>query len=320
MGRKVEAFGETLSAAFPLWVVAAAVAAMVKPAAFNWLQGPVQMVGLAITMLGMGITMTFDDLKGAMAMPKELLAGVLLQYTVMPTAGALISRMLHLPPNYAAGLILVACCPGGTASNVVTYLARGNVALSVLMTAASTFLAIVMTPILTSKLVGRYIAVDAGSLFFSTLQVVMIPVTVGVLLAHFCPGFVKRVKPLAPSVAVIFVALVCGSAISQSASTILQSGGQVITAVICLHVAGFLFGYLLARVLGLEEENSRTISIEVGMQNSVLGVVLANRHFASPLVAVPCAVSSACHSIVGSALARFWRSRPPASSKDTPVL
>lgn len=168
--KKVEAFGETLSAAFPLWVVAASVAAMLKPAAFNWLQGPVQMVGLAITMLGMGITMTFDDLRGAMAMPKELLAGVALQYTVMPTAGALISRMLNLPPNYAAGLILVACCPGGTASNVVTYLARGNVALSVLMTAASTFLAIFMTPILTSKLVGQYVAVDAGSLFFSTLQ------------------------------------------------------------------------------------------------------------------------------------------------------
>lgn len=168
--KKIEAFGEALSSAFPLWVAAACVAGMIKPAAFTWIQGQVQIVGLSITMLGMGMTMSLDDLKGALAMPKEVLAGVVLQYTVMPTAGAVISKALSLPANYAAGLILVACCPGGTASNVVTYLARGNVALSVIMTAASTFLAVVFTPMLTSKLVGQYVAVDAGSLFLSTLQ------------------------------------------------------------------------------------------------------------------------------------------------------
>lgn len=309
-GKKIEAFGEALSSGFPIWIAAACVAGMTKPAAFSWVQGQVQIVGLSITMLGMGMTMSMDDLKGALAMPKELVAGVLLQYTVMPTAGAVISRLLNLPANYAAGLILVACCPGGTASNVVTYLARGNVALSVLMTAASTFLAIAMTPMLTSKLVGQYVAVDAGSLFFSTLQVVLLPVAVGVLLAHYFPGFVRRVSPLAPSIAVVNVALICAGAISQSASTIRLSGGQVLAAVIALHSAGFFFGYLLSRILGFEESTSRTISIEVGMQNSVLGVVLASRHFASPLVAVPCAVSSACHCIIGSGLARFWRARP----------
>lgn len=310
LGKKIETFGEALSSGFPIWVAAACVAGMVKPAAFTWIQGQVQIVGLSITMLGMGMTMSLDDLKGALAMPKELVAGVLLQYTVMPAAGAVISRLLNLPANYAAGLILVACCPGGTASNVVTYLARGNVALSVLMTAASTFLAIVMTPLLTSKLVGQYVAVDAGSLFFSTLQVVLLPVTVGVLMAHYLPGLVRRVSPLAPSVAVVTVAAICAGAISQSASTIRQSGGQVLAAVVALHTAGFLFGYLLSRILGCEEATSRTISIEVGMQNSVLGVVLASKHFGSPLVAVPCAVSSVCHSIIGSALARYWRSQP----------
>ncbi|KAG0564482.1 hypothetical protein KC19_8G113900 [Ceratodon purpureus] len=306
---KVEAFGEALSSGFPIWVAAACVAGMMRPAAFTWIQGQVQIVGLSITMLGMGMTMSLDDLRGALAMPKELVAGVLLQYTVMPTAGALISRLFNLPANYAAGLILVACCPGGTASNVVTYLARGNVALSVLMTAASTFLAVVMTPMLTSKLVGQYVAVDAGSLFFSTLQVVLLPVMVGVLMAHYLPGLVRRVSPLAPSVAVVTVAAICAGAISQSASTIRQSGGQVLAAVVCLHVAGFFFGYILSRVLGFEESTSRTISIEVGMQNSVLGVVLASKHFGNPLTAVPCAVSSVCHSIIGSALARFWRSQ-----------
>lgn len=156
---------------------------------------------------------------------------------------------------------------------------------------------------------------------FLLLQVVLLPVTVGVLLAHFVPGFVRRVSPLAPSIAVVTVAAICAGAISQSASTILQSGGQVLVAVIALHVAGFLFGYLLSRTLGFEESTSRTISIEVGMQNSVLGVVLASKHFASPLTAVPCAVSSVCHSIIGSALARFWRSRAAnLSSVDDAVL
>lgn len=309
LATSIEAFGEALSSGFPIWVAAACVAGLVKPAAFTWIQGQVQIIGLSITMLGMGMTMSLDDLKGALAMPKELVAGVLLQYTVMPTAGALVSRLLNLPANYAAGLILVSCCPGGTASNVVTYLARGNVALSVLMTAASTFLAVILTPMLTSKLVGQYVSVDAASLFSSTLQVVLLPVTVGVLLAHFLPGLVRRVSPLAPSVAVVTVAAICAGAISHSASTIRQSGGQVLIAVLALHVAGFFFGYVLSRVLGFEESTSRTVSIEVGMQNSVLGVVLASKHFASPLTAVPCAVSSVCHSILGSALARFWRSR-----------
>jgi len=143
------------------------------------------------------------------------------------------------------------------------------------------------------------------------LQVVLLPVIVGVLLAHYLPGLVRRVIPLAPPIAVVTVAAICAGAISQSASSIRQSGIQVLAAVIALHVAGFFFGYLLSRILGFQESTSRTISIEVGMQNSVLGVVLASRHFGSPLTAVPCAVSSVCHSIIGSALARFWRSRTP---------
>lgn len=312
LGKRVEEFGEALSSGFPLWVAAACAAGMIRPTAFTWIQGSVQIIGLSITMLGMGMTISLEDFRGAIAMPRELLAGVVLQYTVMPTAGALVSKAFNLPASYAAGLCLVACCPGGTASNVVTYLARGNVALSVLMTAASTFLAVVMTPMLTAKLVGQYVAVDAKSLFGSTVQVVLLPVIAGALLAHYLPGLVRRISPLAPSVAVITVAAICAGAISQSAATIRVSGLQVLVAVVALHSAGFFFGYIMSKLLGFEESTSRTISIEVGMQNSVLGVVLASQHFASPLTAVPCAVSSICHSIIGSALARFWRSREAA--------
>lgn len=258
-------------------------------------------------MLGMGMTISLKDFVAALAMPKELLAGVVLQYTVMPSAGALIGQTFGLPHYYAAGLVLVACCPGGTASNVVTYLARGNVALSVLMTSASTFLAVVMTPMLTAKLAGQYVAVDASALFLSTLQVVLLPVLSGAAMAHFFPKSVSKISPFAPLVAIITVAALCASAIAQNAPAILATGGQVVLAVVSLHAAGFLFGYLLSRLLGFQESTARTISIEVGMQNSVLGVVLANQHFSNPLTAVPCAVSSVCHSILGSLLAAFWR-------------
>ncbi|KAL2634911.1 hypothetical protein R1flu_006390 [Riccia fluitans] len=308
--RKAELIGEALSSAFPSWVALACIVALVWPASTGWIDQRVQVFGITVTMLGMGMTLTLKDFQGAFRMPKELLAGVLLQYTVMPASGYFVSRLLQLPPHYAAGLILVACCPGGTASNIVTYLARGNVALSVLMTAASTFLAVVMTPVLTAKLVGQYVAVDAASLFFSTVQVVLLPVLGGAIMNYFFKNAVKKVALLAPSIAVFMVAIVCAGAVGRSAAAILSSGGQILLAVCALHGCGFAGGYLLSKLLRLGESSCRTISIEVGMQNSVLGVVLAGQHFSNPLTAVPCALSSVCHSIIGSTLAGMWRLKP----------
>lgn len=303
--------GEALSLGFPLWVASACALALWRPASFLWVTPTAQMVGLSFTMLGMGMTLTLDDLRTALLMPKELAAGFLLQYTVMPLSGYLISRLLNLPSHYAAGLILVSCCPGGTASNIVTYLARANVALSVLMTAASTFAAAFMTPLLSSKLAGQYVAVDPMGLFVSTSQVVLAPVLLGALLNQYMGRLVELVSPLMPFIAVATVAVLCGNAIAQNASAILASGLQVVLSVILLHGCGFFFGYVLSRMIGIDIASSRTISIEVGMQNSVLGVVLAGKHFGSPLTAVPCAVSSICHSVYGSLLAGVWRSMPP---------
>lgn len=303
--------GEALSLGFPVWVASACALALWRPPAFLWVGPPAQMLGISFTMLGMGMTLTLDDLKTALLMPKELAAGFILQYTVMPLSGFFVSRLLKLPPHYAAGLILVSCCPGGTASNIVTYLARANVALSVLMTAASTFAAAFMTPLLTSKLAGQYVAVDPTGLFMSTSQVVLAPVLLGALLNQYCNGLVQLVSPLMPFIAVATVAILCGNAIAQNASAILASGVQVVLSVCCLHASGFFFGYVLSRLLGIDTSSSRTVSIEVGMQNSVLGVVLASKHFGNPLTAVPCAVSSICHSVYGSILAGIWRSMPP---------
>ncbi|CAL9063470.1 unnamed protein product [Musa banksii] len=305
--------GEVLSLAFPLWVGSACVLALWKPSSFLWAHKNWQILGLTLTMLGMGMTLTLQDLRGALLMPKELAAGFVLQYTVMPLSGFFVSKLLDLPSHYAAGLILVACCPGGTASNIVTYLARGNVALSVLMTAASTFTAMIMTPFLTSKLAGQFVAVDPVGLFLSTVQVVLAPVLLGALLNQYCNSLVEFVSPLMPLVAVGSVALLCGSAIAHNASAILSSGLQVVISVCCLHGSGFFFGYVLSRMLGIDVSSSRTISIEVGMQNSVLGVVLAGQHFANPLTSVPCAVSSICQSVYGSILAGIWRRMTPTT-------
>lgn len=235
---------------------------------------------------------------------------------VMPLSGFFVSKLLQLPSHYAAGLILVGCCPGGTASNIVTYIARGNVALSVLMTAASTLSAVVMTPFLTAKLAGQFVAVDAVGLLISTLQVVLLPVLGGAFLNQYLQGLVKFVSPVMPTIAVVTVAVLCGNAIAQNASAILMSGRQVVLAAALLHASGFFFGYILSRILGLDVSSSRTISIEVGMQNSVLGVVLATQHFGNPLTAVPCAVSSVCHSVFGSVLAGIWRRSPPVKVQD----
>ncbi|GMJ05349.1 bile acid:sodium symporter 1 [Hibiscus trionum] len=303
----VEWVGEVISTAFPLWVSLGCLLGLFKPSSFSWVTPKWSIFGLTLTMLGMGMTLTLDDLRGALAMPKELISGFVLQYSVMPLSGYFVSKLLNLPSHYAAGLILVGCCPGGTASNIVTYLARGNVALSVLMTAASTLSAVIMTPFLTAKLAGQYVAVDAVGLLVSTLQVVLLPVLGGAFLNQYFHGLVKFVSPLMPTIAVGTVGILCGNAIAQSASAILSSGLQVVLASALLHASGFFFGYILSRALELDVASSRTISIEVGMQNSVLGVVLATQHFQNPLTAVPCAVSSVCHSILGSLLAGIWR-------------
>ncbi|KAK9076258.1 hypothetical protein SSX86_004591 [Deinandra increscens subsp. villosa] len=311
----VEAVGEGISTAFPIWVALGCFLGLVRPDSYNWVQPKWTMMGITFTMLGMGMTLTFDDLKGALAMPKELLTGFCLQYSIMPLSGLFISKILNLPSYYAAGLILVGCCPGGTASNIVTYIARGNVALSVLMTAASTVSAVIMTPFLTAKLAGQYVAVDARGLLISTLQVVLLPVLVGAFMNQYFKGVVKFVSPLMPPIAVATVAVLCGNAIAQSSTAILMSGQQVVLAAVLLHMSGFFFGYFVSRILGVDASSSRTISIEVGMQNSVLGVVLATQHFGNPLTAVPCAVSSVCHSILGSALAGIWRRMKPETQE-----
>ena len=296
-----------LTAAFPLWVLLASIAALIHPPLFTWFKGPLITVGLGIIMLGMGVTLRPEDFRGVARYPVQVLLGVTLQYTVMPGLGWSLGYLYGLPTEFAVGLALVSCCPGGTASNVISFLARADVALSVTMTACSTLLAAIMTPTLTTLLVGSRVAVDTLGLFVSTVQVVILPITAGVLLNRFAPRLTQRILPAAPLMAVIMIVLIVASIIGAGRETILGAGPPLLLAVLTLHAGGFALGYLITRLQGRGPLAARTISIEVGMQNSGLGVVLARQNFASPLVAIPSAISALCHCLIGSLVAALWR-------------
>lgn len=297
---------DQLTNLFPLWVTLCGGLALFQPHWFTWFQGPLIVWGLAVIMLGMGITLSLDDFRKVARTPKPVALGVFAQFCIMPFMGWSIAAALKLPAEFAVGLILVSCCPGGTASNVVVYIARAHVALSVLMTMCSTFAAIALTPVLTQWLAGKYVPVDAVALFKSTVQIVLLPILIGMALNRYAHGAVDRVKPVAPLVAVIAIVLIVASILGQRAEQIRESGGILLLAVTLMHTGAFALGYGIPRVFGFEKRIRRTMAIEVGMQNSGLGSALAVKHF-TPSAATPCAISAIMHCILGSFLAALWR-------------
>ena len=302
---------------FPVWVVLCCLVAMVQPAWFTWFKGNWIIWALAVIMLGMGVTLSFDDFRQVLTMPRAVAVGFVAQYTIMPFLGWSIARGLQLETPFAVGLILVACCPGGTASNVVTYLARAHVALSVLMTMCSTFGAVVMTPLLTKWLAGTYVPVDGWKLFLDTVTVVLARLIVGLTLHHAAPRMVKAILPIAPLVSVIAIVMICASIIGANAGIIRQSAAILFLAVALLHLGGFALGWVFAWAFGYGENVRRTVSIEVGMQNSGLGAYLAGKNFPSmPNAPTPCAISAVFHSVIGSILAGIWRLFPTKPERE----
>ncbi len=304
---------------FALWVVGLTVWAWFVPEHFSWFlttewapgQKGFVTPGLGIIMLGMGITLSFADFRAVLRVPKAVFAGVGAQFLIMPLLGFTIAKAVALPPALAVGLILVSCCPGGTASNVIAFLARANLPLSVLMTMCSTFAAVVATPYLTKFLAGSYLPVDAWGLLLSTVQVVLLPVTIGLLLNQFTPAVVRWAKPVFPLISVIVIALIVAAIVAVRKELIAESGAPLLGAVFLLHAGGFGLGYLAGKLLGLPVPSRRTLGIEVGMQNSGLGAALARQHFAAePLAAVPAAISAVTHCVIGSVMAAWWRRRP----------
>lgn len=316
----------TITNNFAALTVAGVALAWVFPAGFTWMtDGSIRVAGqpllplaLGAIMLAMGLTLTFDDYRALARMPRALLAGVGLQFAVMPLAGFLIARGLALEPGLAVGLILVACCPGGTASNIVAYIARGHVALSVAMTMASTLAAVALTPLLTGWLAGAYVAIDRLNLLANMAGIVLVPVVAGTLLNRLFPRAAARVNAVLPLVAILLVTLIVGGIVGGAREAIAAHAGVLLLATFLLHAAGFALGYVLARALRLGEVAARTIAIEVGMQNSGLGSGLAKTpafaaQFASlqqaALAPVPAAISAVWHVVIGSLLAGWWRRR-----------
>ncbi|MDE2880670.1 MAG: bile acid:sodium symporter family protein [Acidobacteriota bacterium] len=293
--------------AFPAWVLLASLLALWRPGIFTWFSGGLITVGLGVIMLGMGLTLEVDDFRRVLRRPAPIGLGVVLQYVVMPLMGWTVAWALDLPREFAVGLILVSCCPGGVASNVISYLALADVPLSVSMTAVSTGLSVLMTPALMATLASSRIDVPAAGLLLSTVQVVILPIVTGLVLRRYAQGLTRAVLPYGPFTSVVLITLIVASIIGSSRAIILESGDLLVVAVFGLHAGGFFLGYALARLVSRRVPTARTVSIEVGMQNSGLGVVLAGQNFTSPLVAVPSAISSLFHSLIGSVVAGVWR-------------
>ncbi|CAA6666303.1 unnamed protein product [Spirodela intermedia] len=304
---------ELLTTLFPVWVILGTIIGIYKPSAVTWLQTDLFTVGLGFLMLSMGLTLTFEDFRRCMRNPWTVGVGFLAQYMVKPLLGFFISMSLKLSAPLATGLILVSCCPGGQASNVATYISKGNVALSV-----STIGAIIMTPLLTKFLAGQLVPVDAAGLAISTFQVVLLPTIIGVLAHEYFPKFTERIITLTPLIGVILTTLLCASPVNWASCRSLEDPRCTThIPVAVLHAAAFALGYWVSKFSSFGESTSRTISIECGMQSSALGFLLAQKHFTNPLVAVPSAVSVVCMALGGSALAVFWRNVPiPLNDKD----
>lgn len=304
---------DKLTQFFPLIAGGASALALFEPRVFIWF-GPLHIkIALALIMFFTGLSLTAADFQRVAKKPSQVAAGFLLQYTVMPAMGYLTAVAFSLPREIAAGVILVACCPGGTASNVITYLAKADVPLSVTMTACSTIAAAVLTPALSAWLIGARIPVDAWAMTRDTAIVILLPIALALIAKHFLPQVAKKLEHSANFLAVLAITLIVASIIGSSRTQILSGGWSIVAAVFTLHAGGFLFGYVFARLLRIGEIQARTISIEVGMQNSGLGVVLATKHLTA-LAAVPCAISSLMHSLIGSLLAAVFSRRPAAES------
>ncbi len=302
-------FTQFIQKTFALWVIVFAALALWQPELFVWLKAYIPWI-LGIIMLGMGMTMTVDDFKGVLQSPKAVLIGVVAQFVVMPGLAFILCKLFNLPPEIAVGVILVGCCPGGTASNVITYMAKGNVALSVACTSVSTLLAPILTPAIFYLLASQWLKIDAASMFISILQVVLLPIVVGLILRTWLKRQVESYIQVMPLVSVIAIVAIVAAIIGGSKAAILQSGLLILAVVILHNGLGYLLGFTAARFFKLPYADSKAIAIEVGMQNSGLGVALAAVHFAaSPITAVPSAIFSLWHNISGPTLATYWASK-----------
>ncbi|MFP9004124.1 bile acid:sodium symporter family protein [Pseudomonas aeruginosa] len=306
--RALTALSRFVSASFPFWVLLFAILAFFRPAWFLPLTVAIAPL-LGLVMFGMGLTLKGEDFREVARHPIRVLIGVLAQFVIMPGLAWLLCRLLQLPAEIAVGVILVGCCPGGTASNVMTWLPRGDVALSVAITSVTTLLAPLVTPALVWLLASAWLPVSFAAMFLSILQVVLVPIALGLLAQRLLGERTRQVAEVLPLVSVFSIVVIIAAVVAASQARIAESG-LLIMAVVMLHNGfGLSLGYLTGKLTGMPLAQRKALAIEVGMQNSGLGAALANAHF-SPLAAVPSALFSVWHNLSGSLLAALFRRTP----------
>ncbi|MEV5380244.1 bile acid:sodium symporter family protein [Streptomyces nondiastaticus] len=302
---------------FPLLVVAAGALGLAAPSRFTgW--APAVPYLLGVVMFTMGLTLTGEDFRAVAKRPWAVGLGLVAHYVIMPGLGWLIATALGLPPQLAAGVILVGCAPSGTASNVVTYLARGDVALSVSVATVSTLVAPLVTPPLTLLLADRFLDVDAGAMFTDILKTVLVPVVGGALVRMVAGRRVARLLGVLPSLSALTIAVLVLIVVSGSAARIKDAAALVLLAVVLHNGLGLALGYAAGRLARLGAPSSRAMAFEVGMQNSGLAASLATAHF-SPAAALPAAVFSVWHNVSGAVVAAWMSRRPTAETARRPT-
>jgi BASS family bile acid:Na+ symporter len=308
----LEKVGRTAGNTFAVWVIIFAILAFFIPSGFTWIAPHIALL-LGFIMFGMGLTLSLQDFKAVFQAPKSVIVGVLAQFTIMPLLAFGLATLFQLEPEVAVGVILVGCCPGGTASNVMTFLAKGNTALSVAVTSVSTLLAPILTPALTLLFASKWLPVSAGSLFLSIVQIVLVPIILGIVVKLLFRKQVEKSVAVLPLISVVGIVAVASAVVAVNAGKIAETGLLIFSIVMLHNLLGLLLGYLLAKALKLNFADQKAVSIEVGMQNSGLGAALAVAHF-SPLSAVPSAIFSVWHNISGPLLATWWGKKTDTQS------
>ena len=289
---------------FPLWALMFSALALWRP---DWFSGakPAIVPLLGIVTFGMGMTLTWQRFAEVLRRPRRIALGVGLQYLIMPFAAWAIALMLGLPPELMAGLVLVGASPGGTASNVVCFLARGDLALSITLTSVSTLLAIIATPVLTWLYVGQQVPVPVVDMLISIFKIVLLPVGLGVLVNSVAGRRLAPLQPLFPLLSVIAIVFIIAIVVALNRANLAQAGVLVALAVMLHNAIGLAAGYWLGLLATGDRRTARTLAIEVGMQNSGLAVALAVKYF-SAAAALPGALFSIWHNLSGSMLAAYW--------------
>ncbi len=297
-------------------VIAMALLALLAPSSVSFLKTSYVNTLLGIVMFGMGLTLKPNDFRVVFSRPKDVVIGTVAQFTIMPLLAFALSHLFGLSPELTVGVILVGTCPGGTSSNVMTYLSKGDVALSVGMTAVSTILAPFMTPLLTYLYAGQTVDVDMLSMFLSIIQVVIVPIVLGFVINHYFSSVAERATDILPLVSTLAIVAIVGAVVSANADKLLGCGMLVLVVVMLHNVTGYALGYAEARLMKMSTTKCRAVSIEVGMQNSGLATSLATVHFAQyPLATIPGAVFSVWHNISGAVLANIFLHRSPKSGE-----